>query len=305
MATRVKQAKPLYQLVVTVPAETEDAASAILENHFATWPISYSKAESQRTELSLYLADDQKPTRNQLSELRTSLGGLAEFGISTIGISVRIDRLANRNWKESWKRHFQPIEIGRRLLLRPRWSRRKARSGQAVVVLDPGLSFGTGQHPTTSFCLQELARASAPRSGQSFLDIGTGSGILAIAAAKLRYDPIRAFDSDSESIRVATANARRNRVQNKVAFHQADLTRLPLRSRTRYDLVCANLLADLICSEKLRIINRVKPGAVLVIAGILLREFDEVEKHFTALGARPLRHRILGDWKSGSYRIPV
>lgn len=298
-------AKLLYQLSVTVPAETEEAAGIVLENRFGTWPISYAEPESNRTELSLFLSAERKPSRKQLSELSGALQALAGFGLSTSGLSIRLRPLANRNWKESWKRHFKPIEIGRRLLLRPSWSHRKARPSQAVVVLDPGLSFGTGQHPTTSFCLRELVRARNPRNPQSFLDIGTGSGILAIGAAKLGYGPINAFDYDPESIRVAAANARRNRVDGRLELARADLTRLPMRSRMRYEVVCANLLADLLIAEQARILNRVKPGGILVIAGILGREFFGVERQFTSLGAQPLRHRTEGEWCSGSYRIPI
>jgi ribosomal protein L11 methyltransferase len=305
MATRVSRGNLLYQLTVRVPAEAEEAASATLETRFAAWPISYSEPESSFTELTLFLAADLKPTRPQLAELTVALRGLTGLGIPMAGLEVRLAPLANRNWKESWKRHFKPLPIGRRLLLRPSWSRRRASPGQAVVVLDPGLSFGTGQHPTTSFCLRELVREHNRRRQQSFLDIGTGSGILAIAAAKLGYQPVQAFDFDPESVRVASANARRNRVAGRIQFEQKDLTRLPRQSRAKYDVVCANLLADLLVAESSRILSRVKPGGLLVIAGILGREFAEVNAHFTAKGTHPLRMRTEGEWQSGSYRISV
>ena len=142
--------------------------------------------------------------------------------------------MRREDWAESWKRHFKPIEIGDALLVKPSWSKRRPRKNQAVVILDPGLSFGTGQHPTTAFCLREIVRlklakergrlarefktrhhADEPSALQSFLDIGTGSGILAIAAAKLGYQPVHAFDFDAEAVRIARANARANRVQAK------------------------------------------------------------------------------------------
>ena len=101
---------------------------------------------------------------------------------------IEIAKVKREDWAESWKRHFHPIEIGKTLLVKPSWSKKRPAKNQAVVILDPGLSFGTGQHPTTSFCLHQIARGrknGTPRP--SFLDIGTGSGILAIAAAKLGY----------------------------------------------------------------------------------------------------------------------
>jgi ribosomal protein L11 methyltransferase len=216
---------------------------------------------------------------------------------------VRLTSLADRNWKHSWKRHFKPLEIGGRLLLRPSWSKRRAKPGQSVVVLDPGLSFGTGQHPTTSFCLQELVKARRPGADQSLLDMGTGSGILAIAAAKLGYQPVHAFDYDPESVRVASTNAKRNRVDRAIRFRRENLSRLPNRSRQRYDVVCANLLADLLAAEAVKIINRVKPGGTLIIAGILETEFRQLERVFLRHGLQPFRARTRGEWRSGSYRV--
>ena len=143
---------------------------------------------------------------------------------------VVIKKLRRENWAESWKRHFKPMEIGGALLIKPGWSRRRARPGQRVVVLDPGLSFGTGHHATTAFAWNNWPPAAAP-ARQSFLDMGTGSGILAIAAAKLGYSPVQAFDFDPEAIRVSRANARRETAcKNRVRPRRQDLTRLPARA---------------------------------------------------------------------------
>src|SRR5262249_3273167 len=142
------------------------------------------------------------------------------------------------DWAESWKRHFRPVEIGSRLLLKPSWSRRRPRKNQVLLVLDPGLSFGTGQHPTTRFCLEQLV-AFASRN-RSFLDLGTGSGILVIAAKKLGYRRVTAIDSDPDAVRIARANAKRNRLEEKLRLVHQDLTRLPVGWR-KHDLVCANL----------------------------------------------------------------
>jgi ribosomal protein L11 methyltransferase len=303
MATRVRRDEPLYQLTVTLDATAEEAASRILEDTFAQWPVSFSEPESERVTLSLFLKPDQRPSRAHLTALRQQLGAVHYPTLRRGPLGVRLSRLPERNWRESWKRHFKPLEIGGRLLLRPSWSSRKAKAGQSVVVLDPGLSFGTGQHPTTSFCLQELVRAHRSTPLPSFLDVGTGSGILAIAAAKLQYQPVHGFDYDPESVRVAEANARRNRVERKIRFRREDLVELPTRSRVQYDVVCANLLADLLATQARKILNRVKPGGILVIAGILETEFEELEQAFLHWGARRLRTRTRDEWRSGAYQI--
>jgi len=170
-----------------------------------------------------------------------------------------------------------------------------------VVILDPGLSFGTGQHPTTSFCLNELVRVRKNGTPQSFLDIGTGSGILAIAAAKLGYQPVHAFDFDPESVRVARENARKNRVDAKVRLTRGDVTKLPLKPARQYDLVCANLISNLLIAEKRRIVNRLKPDGTLVLAGILTVEFGEVERAFAGLKLKLAAKRVENEWCSGSF----
>ena len=127
-----------------------------------------------------------------------------------------------------------------------------------MVILDPGLSFGTGQHPTTLFCLRQLARCRRRGVRQSLLDIGCGSGILAIAAAKLGYSPVLALDNDPEAVRASRRNIKRNNV--RVEVRRADLTRLPLATRRRYDVICANLICDLLAGEGEKIRHWLKPG---------------------------------------------
>jgi ribosomal protein L11 methyltransferase len=172
------------------------------------------------------------------------------------------------------------------------------------VVLDPGLSFGTGQHPTTAFCLAQLARARRPGPAPALLDAGTGSGLLAIAAAKLGYAPVEAFDFDPESVRVAAANARRNRVAPKIRLRRADLTRLTARPRARFDVVCANLMAGLLLAERDRLVARLRPGGRLVLAGILRGQFGAVRAAYEAAGLRLTAQQARREWHSGAFRAP-
>ena len=170
-----------------------------------------------------------------------------------------------------------------------------------MVILDPGLSFGTGQHPTTSFCLKALVHSVKIGTRQTFLDIGTGSGILAIAAVKLGYQPVQAFDFDPESVRVAQANARKNRVETRLKPTRGDITKMPVKAAQKYDLVCANLISTLLVSEKRRIVNRLKPGGILVLAGILAVEFAEVELAFADLGLKRIASQVQNEWCSGAF----
>jgi ribosomal protein L11 methyltransferase len=225
------------------------------------------------------------------------------YGLDTAPGEIRIAKVKREDWAESWKKYFKTIRIGRKLLIKPSWSKTKPLKNQAVVVLDPGLSFGTGQHPTTSYCLTKLVELYKP--GASLIDIGCGSGILAISAAKLGYAPVEAFDFDPVAVRIAQANLRRNRVDHKVACARKDLTKIPREVRQKFDVICANLISDLLISEANRLIARLKPSAHLIVAGILSTQFHEVQTAFESKGLHLLDSKVEREWQSGLFQLKV
>jgi ribosomal protein L11 methyltransferase len=292
---------PLCQVSVTTTTEAEDAVTELLESVFTQPASIYFDEKRRRPVVSVYLAGRSTFNPVQRAALSAGLKRIQSAGLNPGPGRVSVKRLPRENWAESWKKHFRPIEAGPVLLVKPSWSRRRARKNQAVVVLDPGLSFGTGQHATTGFCLRQLVRCQKDGQAKSFLDIGTGSGILAIAAAKLGYAPVEAFDFDPESVRVAQANARQNGVSRRIKIFQADLTRLPLHGRKKFGLVCANLISTLLVAERRRIVNRLEANGVLVLAGILAREFAEVRRAYEVLGLELASARTEKEWRSGAF----
>jgi ribosomal protein L11 methyltransferase len=327
MKTSRNKTNPLQRISVTTTPEAEDAVAEMLGGTLGLPATTYSDNETGLSTVAVYLQKKLGSPRNLRMKISAGLRRIKSCGLKIGPGKLVIAKVQREDWAESWKRHFQPIEIFARarhsahapspdsLLIKPSWSRRKARKGQAVVVLDPGLSFGTGQHPTTEFCLGEIVAAVGDRrigrspsaaTTLSMLDLGTGSGILAIAAAKLGYSPVRAMDFDPEAIRVARANARANRVQEKLKIRQGDVARLPLRPRQqgqRYDLVCANLISDLLIAERRRIAAQLNRAGTLVLAGILKSEFAKVQRAFEALGLKLASSRTEKEWRSGSFRV--
>jgi len=300
----MKSNKPLWCVSVTTSLEAEDAVTEMLGELFGAAAASYFNLETGVSTISIFR--DEKPDAKKLStEIGDGLKRIASCGLKIGAGKIEIAKVKREDWKESWKRHFHPMEIGESLLVKPSWSKQKPRKNQAVVILDPGLSFGTGQHPTTSFCLNEIVRTARvdarPTKAKSFLDIGTGSGILAIAATKLGYRTVHAFDFDPESVRVAKENARKNRVDTKLKPTRGDVTKLPLKPARQYDLVCANLISNLLIAEKQRIVNRLKPDGTLVLAEILAVEFGEVEQAFAKLKLKLVAKRVENEWCSGSF----
>ena len=134
--------------------------------------------------------------------------------------------------------------------------------------------------------LERIVHLRRKGKPQSLLDAGSGSGILAIAGAKLGYSPVEAFDYDPEAVRISKANCRLNGVESVVQPVEADLTKMPRRSRERFDVICANLICDLLIAEHRRLLARLKPRGSLVVAGILETQFPEVERALTASGLR-------------------
>ena len=291
----------LWRITVTTTPEAEDAVTELLESAFGQSVCSWTDAETGIATVSVYVPTRPDWSRAKKNELVAGLRRIAGSGLNLGPGQILLKSIRKEDWSESWKLHFKPLVIGSALLLKPSWSRRRPRKGQALVVLDPGLSFGTGRHPTTGFCLRQLVARRCSGRSQSCLDIGTGSGILAIAAAKLGYAPVDAIDSDPEAVRTARANARRNGVAGKIGFRRQDLTRLPRRSAQQYSLVCANLISSLLMAERERILARLRTDGVLVIAGILEREFAQVQRSFETAGLRLVASRTQNEWRCGAF----
>jgi len=296
----------LWKISVTTSAEAEEAVSELLGQNFAQPASSFADEEKKTLTVSVYCPQKPADMSVHLERLKVGLANIQHCGLNATPGNISCNRIRRESWAHSWKRHFKPIEIGSALLIKPSWNRRKPRKGQGMVVLDPGLSFGTGQHATTGFCLRQLVvnlKRDVGNTKQSFLDIGTGSGILAIAAAKLGYAPVRAFDYDPESIRVARVNARKNGVFHKIQLTRQDLTGLPRQSATKFDVVCANLISNLLIAERERIISMVKPGGTLVLAGILKTEFGSVQHAYEQAGLKLFVSKAEKEWRSGAFRF--
>lgn len=303
----MKTRGPLWKVCVSTTSEAEEAVTEVSQTLFGQPASSYTDVETGEVTVTIFLPGKMRRRAGELQDAATldvALKRIQQCGLDIGSGKISVQRVRQEDWAESWKRHFKPIEIGSALLIKPSWSKRRAKKGQVVVVLDPGLSFGTGHHPTTAFCLRELVFSFERRAlsfPPSFLDIGAGSGILAIAAAKLGYRPVDAFDFDPEAVRIARENGRKNGVSHKINIQRQDVTKMTHCSNTEYDLVCANLISTLLVEERQRIVSRLKEGGRLVLAGILKREFASVQRAYEDAGLRLAASRIEKEWRSGVF----
>jgi ribosomal protein L11 methyltransferase len=294
-----RKVKPLCEVTIVTSGEAEDAVAELLQRIFKETASIYSNRDKEVSAVTVYVDRPIQELRALEPKLRAGFQEIEMYGIDTAPAEIVIAKVKREDWAESWKKYFKTIRIGKKLLIKPSWSEEKGVNGQAVVELDPGLSFGTGQHPTTAYCLKQIVRAKKP--GASLLDIGCGSGILAISAAKLGYAPVEAFDFDPVAVRVAQANMRRNGVERKIKCERHDLTKLPAKATKKFDVVCANLVADLLVNEANRILNRLVEDGRLVVAGILASQFSEVQEAYEGKGLRLLDTKTEREWQSGLF----
>lgn len=298
--------RPLWNLSVLTSPEAEEAAGELLLRLTGETPVITQSRETGWSTAQVFLQDPAQAPERVRARVAEGLRAIAACGLDVRPARIRWRRVPEADWRESWRRHFVPLQIGRSLLVRPSWSRRRALKGQATVILDPGLSFGTGHHPTTAYCLREIVRFRPRRDGAlGLLDAGTGSGILAIAAARLGYRRVEAFDFDPEAVRVARENAAANGVLDRIRLEHREVGRLSLRPARarRFGVVCANLTADVLQPHAARLLAHLAQGGHLVVAGILDGEFDRLQACFEALGAHLVRSSRRREWRSGTFAV--
>ena len=206
------------------------------------------------------------------------------------GATFEVEGVVEQDWSESWKAQIRATTAGR-LWVGPPWLEKDAPARSTKIVIEPGMAFGTGDHPTTHFCLESLDRALAERHGASVLDVGTGSAVLTIAARKLGAGRVVGTDNDPVAIRVALENAERNGAPN-LELSTAELHEV---SGT-FDIVLANILANTLTDLAEAITAKVAPRGMLVLAGILSNQAEEVLVPYLGRGLA-LRTRVLrGEW---------
>ncbi|MEW6573833.1 MAG: 50S ribosomal protein L11 methyltransferase [Bacillota bacterium] len=192
---------------------------------------------------------------------------------------IRVRELPETDWLLEWRRHYRTFKVGKRLVVSPPWEDYRPEPGELVIVLDPGMAFGCGTHPTTQLCLELLEKAVRP--GDVVYDVGTGSGILAIAAAGLGAARVVAVDDDEVAVRVARENVALNGVEDAVTVRRGDLLRdLPEPA----DVIVANIVADVIISFAPEAAGHLRPGGYFIAGGIAAPREAEVkaalEEHF-------------------------
>jgi ribosomal protein L11 methyltransferase len=233
---------------------------------------------------------------NNTIEAEIAARALEQFPVK--GRAIR--EYADEEWAESWKKHFKPMDIGQKLRVVPPWlaesevrDQESGVSGDKIeIVINPGLSFGTGNHFTTRFCLEQLDRF-VPQGGiKTMLDIGTGSGVLAVAAVKLGAEQALGVDFDPICVECSMENAQANGVAKQISFRQHDIT--DGWPDEKYDIVCANIYSTLLIDNAATLLR--VAGKYLLLTGIREMELDGVADTFVQLGGREIVRDSDNEW---------
>ena len=286
----------LYCIKLVDDSENFDLAAEMLAA-LELESSSFEDKENKRVCHTIYAADPETAAEN-LALVTNAVKEWTPLGVRISAIEPF--ELKKEDWAEVWKKYFDVIPVSETLVIKPSWLDVERKPGMAVVEIDPGMSFGTGQHATTYYCLKTIDRLAGKPGVKSMLDAGCGSGILTIAAALRGYDPVDAFDNDPDAVRIAAENLALNRI-GTVSPVVGDAAVWQGRAE-QYDLVCANILGHLLVAFRNNIVNWVRPGSYLTLAGILSTEFDGVAAAFIELGFEELDRETLREWTSGLFR---
>lgn len=288
------------ELSVEVPSEFVEPLSQIFYRYgqggIALEEEVISKPDSKKrlgkphiVTLKTYLPIDST-TQDRLSRLDIAVK-LLRYVCS---VSELQSRVINENeWQTAWKEHFHILRIGKRIVICPSWQQHTPKKSDIIITLDPGMAFGTGHHPTTQMCLQQLEILITSKT--KVLDVGCGSGILSIAAAKLGAEDVFGVEIDSTAYKVATQNVEENDVGHIVKTAIGTLPNDQIQPKS-YDIVIANITASVLIEIAPNLIKAMKPDGKVIASGILLERKLSVEEKLISSGVNIDHHVIDGDW---------
>jgi len=248
--------------------------------------------------VTAYFPVDER-LENTLLTLKQALQELPKTaGVSGVSSEITIRFVAEEDWATAWKQYFKPQKIGERIVVKPTWEEYTASPEELILQIDPGMAFGTGLHGTTRLCLRGLERLVT--SDMTVADVGTGSGILAVAAILLGASHAEAVDNDPLAVRIAAENVALNQVGDRVNVYEASAP-----PPGEYDIVVANILAHVIIALAPDLLRATKQGGLLIASGILAGESAaNVAVHLAGMGYEDIETDVDGEWASLIARRP-
>lgn len=300
----------LYDMGITgLEISDKEDFRDFLENNRRYWDYVDEELEKLKTAdscITLYFSADSDG-RAQLAEVSELLDGLkANDDEDMLGsLEIHLADMRDEDWSENWKKYFKPLEIGEKVLVVPQWETEIPESDRVHFTINPGMSFGTGSHESTRMCIEELE--GVVREGDSVLDLGCGSGILSVIALLLGAENAAAVDIDPMAVETAYSNlALNNLPASRYHGESGDITGdSALRERLsekKYDIVLANIVADVIISISSFVKDFMKDDGVFITSGIIAERTDEVVDALKRAGLRVEKVRRMGEWSAAVCR---
>lgn len=248
---------------------------------------------SGRKRLSSYLENDHRAEAT-IAAIDRYLTSLADVHRLDDPPRMKLRVIREEDWDKKWQRFFTTCRIGTRVVIKPSWELYLPKDGDMVIEMDPGMAFGTGTHPTTRMCLEVIEDIVRGRTTpiSAMLDVGTGSGILSIAAAKMGVAKVMGIDIDPIALRYARQNVEKNRVAHLVEVCECSLDKL----EERFDLVVANILSEILIKLRKELVKHLAVNGMLVLSGILGEKAPKLERAFTSKKLSLIDSRIHGEW---------
>ncbi|MBI5874668.1 MAG: 50S ribosomal protein L11 methyltransferase [Deltaproteobacteria bacterium] len=271
-----------FEITAQGPAETAEKIIAFLISTGSRGVL--EEEQDGKKILRAYIPADS-PLRKTKIKLNEQL--------KAYGWSCKAGLFENQDWLAKWKEHIKPIRVSDRLVIKPTWKKAAKKPGRIIIEIDPGMAFGTGSHASTMMCLKAADKLADNIKGKDIFDVGTGSGILAITAAKLGAKNVVGIDIDPEAVKVARKNIRFNKVSGNVK-----ITAKPLEEiKGKFSVIFANIIAEELVKIANLLKSRTADNGFLILSGILKDRAEEVEASYKELGFRPFKSYSKGEWK--------
>ncbi|HIV85854.1 MAG TPA: 50S ribosomal protein L11 methyltransferase [Candidatus Monoglobus merdigallinarum] len=294
----------LYELgelgIDSVEIADKEDFRAFLKNNRKYWDYvdeELEKLKTADTRITAYVSDDVcgEDMVGKVKEMTVRLKSENDEALGSLAVLTA--KVKDEDWSENWKQYFHPIEVGERVLIQPQWEPLDRETDRVVFKVNPGLTFGTGSHDSTRFCIEEIERYLSP--GDTMLDLGCGSGILSIIALLLGASRCDAADIDPNSEQVAYDNLSLNGIdKSRYTVRTGDiLTDSSMRGAFgQYDIVAANIVADVIIELSRFVLDFMKPDAVFICSGIINERAGEVKAALEGAGLRIINKKQSAEW---------
>ena len=247
--------------------------------------------DTEETKIMAYFSEEETNLPEKIAVIKEKIRNLTEFGLSIGSGTVELSNVNQEDWESAWKQYFKPVHVTDRIVVKPEWEEYSPQEGEIVIEIDPGMAFGTGTHETTSMCINQIEKNL--KAGDRVIDIGSGSGILSMAAVLLGAEKATGVDLDPVAVRVALENVELNNLQDKIEILHGNLTDV---IREKADIVVANIMADIILILLEDVRELIKDDGLFISSGIIQEKRAAVEARLLEKNFSIVEVETKGEW---------